>query len=108
MPSRVGVWLSLKLRVTSYTAFTVKQSKNLISKRALLLSVVRCERLCTCVLQTVQRGGESFGSGQQVVFELGQTFTLCNLHTDLMLLLCKASSFTIQQKLRRVKKSVSA
>lgn len=27
MPSRVGVWLSLKLRVTSYTAFTEKQNK---------------------------------------------------------------------------------
>lgn len=55
----------------------------------------------TCALKTLQRGGESFGSGQQVVFELGQAFTLCNLHTDLVLVLCKAGSLAIQQKLWR-------
>lgn len=75
---------------------------------ALMRSVLRPECLCTCALQTLHRGGESFGPGQQVVFELGETFTLCNLHTDLMLLLCKASSLTIQQKLWRSKKSVEA
>lgn len=75
---------------------------------ALMRSVLRPECLCTCALQTLHRGGESFGSGQQVVFELGETFTLCNLHTDLVLLLCKASSLTIQQKLWRSKKSVEA
>lgn len=106
MPSRVGVWLSLKLRVTSYTAFTVKQRENLIKKWGLV--PVRRKCLRTCALQTVQCGGESFGSGQQVVFELGQTFTLCNLHADLMLLLCKASALTIQQKLQRPKKRVAA
>lgn len=53
----------------------------------------------TCALKTLHRGGESFGSGKQVVLELGQAFTLCNLHTDLVFLLCKAGAFAIQQKL---------
>lgn len=70
------------------------------------LTVCVCVR--TCALQTLQRGGESFGSGQQVVFEQGQTFALCNLHADLMLLLRKASALTIQQKLWKSKKSVAA
>lgn len=70
-------------------------------KQGLVLRVARCESLRTCALQAAQRGGESFGSGQQVVFELGQTFALCNLHADLVLLLCKASALAIQQKLRR-------
>lgn len=33
MPSRVGVWLSLKLRVTSYTAVTVRQNKKKITNK---------------------------------------------------------------------------
>lgn len=67
MPSRVGVWLSLKLRVTSYTAVTVRQTKyRLIIKKRLILSMARY--VCvfvdtTCALKTLQRGGESFGSG---------------------------------------------
>lgn len=69
------------------------------------VSVLRCER--TCALQTVQRGGESFGPGQQVVFELGEAFALCDLHADLMLLLCEASALAIQQELQRPKKSVT-
>lgn len=58
----------------------------------------------TCAFQTRQRGGESFGAGQQVVFELGQAFTLRHLHADLVLLLCEASALAIQQELRRVEK----
>lgn len=65
-----------------------------------MLGVLGWERRRTCALQTLQRGGESFGSGQKVVFELGQTFALCNLHTDLVLLLREASALAIQQKLR--------
>lgn len=67
--------------------------------------MLRCER--TCALQTVQRGGESFGPGQQVVFELGQAFALCDLHADLMLLLREASALAIQQELQRPKESVT-
>lgn len=55
----------------------------------------------TCAFKTPQGGGESFGSGQQVVFELGQAFTFCNLHADLVFLLCKAGALAIQQKLWR-------
>lgn len=53
----------------------------------------------TCAFQTLQRGGEAFGPGQQVVFELWQAFTLRYLHADLVLLLCEAGSFAIQQEL---------
>lgn len=67
--------------------------------------MLRCER--TCALQTVQRGGESFGAGQQVVFELGEAFALCDLHADLMLLLCEAGALAIQQELQRPKESVT-
>jgi hypothetical protein len=34
-----------------------------------------------------------------VVFEFGQAFLLCHLHTDPMLLLCEASSLTVEQEL---------
>ncbi len=60
----------------------------------------------TCALKTLQCGGESFGPGQQVVFELGQAFTFCNLHTDLMLRLCEAGALAIQEKLWREKSFV--
>lgn len=53
----------------------------------------------TCALKTLQCGGESFGSGEQVVFELGQTFTLCDLHADLVFLLCEAGALAVQQEL---------
>lgn len=68
-------------------------------------SALRCEP--TCALQTVQRGGESFGPGQQVVFELGEAFALCDLHADLMLLLCEASALAVQQELQRPEESVT-
>lgn len=66
-----------------------------------------CVRACaladtTCAFQTLQRGGESFGAGQQVVLELGQAFSLRHLHADLVLLLREAGALAIQQELRRV------
>ena len=53
----------------------------------------------TCALKTLQCGGESFGSGQQVVFELGEAFALCYLHADLVLGLCEAGALAVQQEL---------
>lgn len=101
MPRRVGVCLSLKFRVTSYTAVTVKyrifcweQIESSVSYKELCV----CE-FSTCALQTLQRGGEAFGSRQKVILEHGQAFTLCNLHADLVLFLCESSSLTVQQKL---------
>lgn len=61
----------------------------------------------TCALKTLHCGGESFGSGQQVVFELGQAFTLCYLNTDLVFRLCEAGALAIQQELWREKSHVN-
>lgn len=53
----------------------------------------------TCAPQTLEGGGESFGPGQEVILELGQTFALCQLHADLVLLLSEAGALTVQQEL---------
>lgn len=65
MPSSVGVWLSLKLRVTSYTAVTAREKIQIKTKR---LVCFEHDETCvcvdpTCAFETLQRGGESFGSG---------------------------------------------
>lgn len=101
--------LKVKSHVIHGFYWKTKKTSSLTSRDAWRVcsgvSVLRCER--TCALQTVQRGGESFGPGQQVVFELGEAFALCDLHADLMLLLCEASALAIQQELQRPKESVT-
>ena len=68
-----------------------------------------CVRVCislTCALETLQSGGEAFGSGEEVVFESGQSFALCHLHADFMLLLCEAGALAIQQELQKGNKGL--
>ena len=60
----------------------------------------------TCALETLQSGGEAFGSGEEVVLESGQPFALGHLHADLMLLLCEAGALAVQQELRKWNKGL--
>lgn len=55
----------------------------------------------TCALETLQRGGEALGPGQEVVLELGQAFAFRHPHADLMLLLREAGALAVQQELKR-------
>lgn len=46
MPNRVGVWLSLKFRVTSYTAFTVRQKIQINNQRLHAEHSEDCGHVC--------------------------------------------------------------
>lgn len=79
--------------------------RNLLAVKMLLANAHRLytaedhEQVLTTSSEVLDRYPESFGPGQKVIFQLGQTFALSYLHADLMLLWCEACSFTVKQEL---------
>lgn len=66
--------------------------------------MARAARLgSTCSPETLDSSGETFGSGQQVVFQFRQPLGFSYFHADAVLGLCETSSFTVQQKLSKTK-----
>lgn len=69
------------------------------TKQHITINTKKQQLASTCSPETLDSSGETFGSGQQVVFQFRQPLGFSYLHTDTMLGLCKTSSFTVQEKL---------